>query len=102
MNCLYISLRHAVSRVLHLFSGRWNTIDAHGKLGEESMTGVTPVTIDVTGVTIGIQVGGVSPVPILSSQCCQHGNVLSYNDGNIVVSRNKLSSHQLTYRRATL
>ena len=54
MNCLYISLRHAVSRVLHLFSGRWKTIDAHGKPGEESVPGVTPVMIDVTGVKIGI------------------------------------------------
>ena len=41
-----------------------------GKLSDESVTGVTPVKIDMTGVTGDVQIADVSPVPIMCSSWC--------------------------------
>ena len=57
--------------------------------GEVSVTPVTPVMTDVTGVTSDILVREVSPVSILFLPYSQHDYLLRYRADNSVVLKNK-------------
>ena len=66
------------------------------KLGDQSVTAVTPVMTGVTSVTSVSLVGDMSPLPNLPLPCSQHDYMVRYSVDHFVVLKNKGCQDQLS------